>query len=450
MSAVLGWIKANVYTVVFVLVMIAAPVAMWFVAGSMNAAVHEEVEARHAKMTKLDQYEKTSVSLSNPVPANEPVSATIAVNRQFLDRYQEVVQAIREDADRVREEILKINQKGRSVLLAELFPHPPAELRETLPRRMHQILIAAYEDLLESVGAGSPPPPDQLYEDLVVDKERLTTQSLKRSTDALTAEEQAWLTEQLSAARLSYYAEAAQNLKLYVTLESLSLPDESQIPPQAEGQAMSQMFEWQWQYWIVQDILAALAAANASYDSVVEAPVKRVERIMVLDSPGEASSTAAGGGGGGASAGAGFGAAGSPGRRQHGGGGGVAAPQGRGTPANPGAEVPLDYGVSFTGRTTNPLYDVRRVEVTLVVDSAKMPEVFNALSRENFMTVTNLRLKALDLFQEIRDGYFYGTAPVSRVTIEVETIWARKWTSEFMPDELKQALGIPVEASGES
>ncbi len=108
--------------------------------------------------------------------------------------------------------------------------------------------------------------------------------------------------------------------------------------------------------------------------------------------------------------------------------------------------MPLDYGVSFTGRTDNPLYDVRDVRLEIVVDSAKIPEIFDALARQNFMTVINARIDAQDLFAAIRDGYFYGTAPVSLLTLDIETIWLREWTAQFMPTGLKQALGIPIEA----
>jgi len=80
------------------------------------------------------------------------------------------------------------------------------------------------------------------------------------------------------------------------------------------------------------------------------------------------------------------------------------------------------------------------------VDSAKIPEVFDALARQNFMTVINAEVDAMDLFAAIKDGYFYGTAPVSLLTLEIETIWLREWTAQFMPTELKQALGIRIEA----
>jgi transposase InsO family protein len=75
------------------------------------------------------------------------------------------------------------------------------------------------------------------------------------------------------------------------------------------------------------------------------------------------------------------------------------------------------------------VYDVRLADVVFVADTAQLPAVFDALARQNFMTVTNVRLSSADAFAAARDGYLYGPAPVSQVTATVETIWLRDWTS---------------------
>jgi hypothetical protein len=224
------------------------------------------------------------------------------------------------------------------------------------------------------------------------------------------------------------------------------MPDESEFPTSAEGEANTQMFDWQWQYWIKHDILMGLHEANKPYGSVVDAPVKRLVALTVLDgplpqAPGAAETGPARGGSPG-----GFGPAGGGGRR---GGRQPAAPQaGRtGGGPDPSREVPLDYSVSFTGRTDNALYDVRIVELVVVVETAKIPEVFDALAGQNFITIiAPVQVASVDLYAAIRDGYFYGPAPVSELTLTLETIWLREWTAQFMPVELKQALGIPTEA----
>src|SRR5262245_24738235 len=153
MQPVLKWVKANVYTVVFAAVMIAAPVVFWILASGMNAKVRADVAQRADKVNQLNKFEKTSVSFSSPVPGNDSASGSIAVNRRFLDRYEEVVGKLRQDAQQIREEVLNINRKGRVVLNDKLFPSPPAEQREILPKEMYRQLIAAYEQLLKDVHA---------------------------------------------------------------------------------------------------------------------------------------------------------------------------------------------------------------------------------------------------------------------------------------------------------
>ncbi len=445
MSGVLHWIKTNIYTVIAVVAMITAPVGMWILSGNMNRAVRDEVDARAKKISELNRFEKTSVTFHYPVPGNVPVDASIAVNRRFLDRYAEVVDVIRKDTDRVRQEVIRINHKDRTVLVPQLFPRPPAQLRETLPQNMFRALKDADEQLLADVGAGGPPTADEMLDNLTAARERYLTQILKRSTDALTAEEQAGLTEQLTKTRLSYYADAAKGLNMYATLDDLNVPASSEFPDRAEGEGMSLMFDWQWQFWVKQDILMALAQCNEPYNSIVDAPVKRVVEVFVTDDPGSGGASV---GGGSAAPTSGFGSAGRKTGRRTGGSSSRGAKSGpTRTSVDPTREVPLDYGYSFTGRTTNPLFDVRRAEAVLIVDSEKMPDVFDALARYNFMTILNAKVETVDLFDAIRDGHFYGGKPVSRVTLLLETVWFRSWTTEFMPPELKEVLGIPVAAT---
>ena len=162
--------------------------------------------------------------------------------------------------------------------------------------------------------------------------------------------------------------------------------------------------------------------------------------LFVLDGTGSAGHS---GSAPAASGGSGFGTAGQAksGRRR--GGSKSSGGKAKRSAANPGREVPLDFSYSFTGRTSNPLFDVRPVELELIVDSEKMPEVFDALARYNFITILNVRVATVNLFDAIRSGYFYGSKPVSRIWLDLETVWFRAWTTEFMPPDLKAALGVP-------
>ena len=87
---------------------------------------------------------------------------------------------------------------------------------------------------------------------------------------------------------------------------------------------------------------------------------------------------------------------------------------------------------------------MREVELHLVVETSRTPEVLDALSRQNFITISKLSMAPADSFRAVAEGYFYGAEPVSKLELRLETIWLRAWTAEPMPVELKEALGIPV------
>ncbi len=150
------------------------------------------------------------------------------------------------------------------------------------------------------------------------------------------------------------------------------------------------------------------------------------------------------GGGGGSGFSAGLAPGGGGGRR--GAGSGASTPAGgkAAAPLDPAREVPLDFAFSFTGRKTNPLYDVRLIQLVLIAETARIPVVLDALSRKNFITILDAKLEAVDAFEEVGEGYFYGSAGVSKLTLDLETVWLREWTAPLMPPDLKLALGIPV------
>ena len=439
MNTVLAWVRSNVYSVFFVGVMIVAPVVLGIVAGRLNASVRAEVKERGATLVQLKQLEKTPVDFVSAVGRSRPVKSTILVNQQFLDRYQEVVGRISDDAKRIRQEALNFNRADRDVLFPGLFPEPAPTQLETIPRRMYMALVAAYERLLVDMRAGAPPSAESMGEILEAAEERFRTQILiKPGGQRLTDDDTIWLKEQLTNTRLSHCAETAKGIGIYTTLASLNVPDESLVPPRAEAQGMVQLFQWQWSLWITQDIVGALSDANEPFESVLEAPIKRLVSLVEFGAPVVAGGSAGGGG-------SGFNAGFAPGGGR-GAGSGASTPAGgkAAAPLDPAREVPLDFAYSFTGRKTNPLYDVRLIQLVLIVETARIPVVLDALSRKNFITILDAKLEAVDAFEEVGEGYFYGSAGVSKLTLDLETVWLREWTAPLMPPDLKLALGIPV------
>jgi hypothetical protein len=444
MQVVLDWIRTNVFTVVFIVVMVAALIAFPLVAAWLGDAIEQDVRTRKSKLRELEQLEKTSVTIEQP--GRSDISETVLVNRRLLDEFRELTEARREDAQRVLAASQEHNRKERGVLMARLFPDPPPAEAEVLPKQFHSRLHEAHEELLDDVDAGSPPAPEELATELERQRSQFLTQTLQKTDAAsLTEDEERRLREKLSKVRMSKYVEAADSVGVYIDKSALNLP----AWDQTRSYPMSELFDWQWQYWINQDVLRAIADANAgSGGAVVRAPVKRVLDVYIqpMAAPRESRS---GGGGSGAGAGIGAGAGAGFGMGGTGGGGGrrgnTAPPPA--SPPDPKKEVRLDYDVSFTGRMSNPLYDVRIVDVRMIVDTARIPEVLDAIAKQNFMTVLDVKMQPADAYDALQNGFVYAPGPVSQVDLRLETIWLRSWTSQFMPREVKMTLGVPVEQS---
>jgi len=192
------------------------------------------------------------------------------------------------------------------------------------------------------------------------------------------------------------------------------------------------MFLWQWRLWVIEDVLNAIATANKPYRGVVDAPVKRILSISVREDilpkvaapaateevPAEGSTPPAEGAEVAAAASA------------------PVLP-----PLDPKAVVSYDFAKSMTGRVSNPMYDVRFATVRLVVATSMIPEVLNAIARQNFMTVISLDVRPTDAFEAADEGYIYGAAPVSELRLTIESVWLRPWLAKLMPRELQTIKG---------
>jgi hypothetical protein len=78
----------------------------------------------------------------------------------------------------------------------------------------------------------------------------------------------------------------------------------------------------------------------------------------------------------------------------------------------------------------------------VVVETARMPELFDALARRNFMTVLDVKVRPADPFLAASEGFIYGKNPVSEVDLVIESVWLREWTAPLMPAEVRTALGV--------
>ena len=429
MNPYVAWLKSNIPIVVLVVVMIAAAVVLPILSSGMNASLREEVKKRAANDAALARITQSKIEIQ--VPGEPAITGPGPVNPRTLELLKQYEQRLSADVAAVRDLILSRNRSGRELLLPALFPNPPSDWRDNLQFQMWRALSAKYESLISDIDAGLPPTADELQVDLRRAEEQIRTQKLaKAATDQLTPEQQEELRTAMREARMARYSERAQQLKLYASLGSINAPSWDERTPLD----IRQLFDWEWQTWIKQDILQALYSANDTYESLVLGPVKRVRWLEVEALPLPANT----GTGNQPTGSTPFGM--TPPAAQ--------APPAQGAPAaappDAKAEAPREFASSFTGRVSNPLYDVRRVKLSIVVDSARIPVVLDAIASQNLMTVIDLKMKPTDAHADLANGFIYGKDICADLELVVETIWLREWTTPLMPREVKEALVPPA------
>lgn len=434
---VLEWVRRHVFIVVFGAIIIAAPIAGWIVGSSLKQGVVDSLNTKRGDLEKLNGLEKTTVTVN--IPGSEPITQTMIVNRQVIDEYGRMVETLGKDAEAVRLAALKHNSKNRDVLVREIFPKPSDAIRIEAHERLYPALVDAYERLLDDIRAGEPPPAKEVRDQLARRSATFISGvgARKQVRSDLSPDERQRLDDELLKARKGIYADVARQISLYATAEDVGMPPRipaSKVP--SGGVPLDQLFEWNWQFWIAEDVLRGLAAANAGTPNVITAPVKRVVQLKVL--PIARSDK---GGAAGAAPGAGMGASAE----------GEAPPAEGGAPVDSKSEVQLAFANTFTGRVSNPLYDVRTVSLRIIASTTGMPAIADALAQRNFITITNVSMHPADPFEAARAGYLYGAEPVSDVLLTLEIIQLREWTTVRMPAEMKSRIGTQgiVESTGE-
>ena len=103
---------------------------------------------------------------------------------------------------------------------------------------------------------------------------------------------------------------------------------------------------------------------------------------------------------------------------------------------------------AFTSRE-----EVSHIETELIfehVSCQDLPTFIDAIGKVNFMTVLDLDLQSVDIWEELQQGYYYGEDHVVRVSMTIETVWLRSWVAPLMPDPVKETLGVPLTPQGDA
>ena len=445
-----AWAKDNILLVVLGSASVLALAGGYFGADTMLSGVMEEAQSKASRMSELKDLERTTVTLD--VPGQAPFSQNAIVNQKLLEAYSERVSALRKDGIEVRALAVERNRGNHAPIMSLRFPQAAPgetpEARESRERQnaraleqinldFFQAVRAAYDRLIAQHRMGSVPDEEDVQAFVLRRKEQFIASDLKKGpSEPLSSQEQEALSRELGNARLQAYNEAARDFAMYADRETLRVPV-SPFKKDVPDVLLPILWRQQWEYWVLSDVLAAFARVNGPEATVQSAAVKRIDSIRFVGPVGGPSQPAPAGSEG-APAEADPGMGGDQGME---GSMGMAA-GGVGAPIDPSAPVPpANYASSFTGRRTNPLYDVFATDITFVCETSRIPQVFDALAQQNFITVTMASVRPEDPFEAAEEGYIYGPAHVSLVRLRLESVWFREWTGPLMPEPLLKKLG---------
>ncbi len=423
MKPVLAWIKANLVSVIAIIVAIAAFPVLFYFSSGWNKSLQEQVETEvSGNIRELNQ-----ISVNYEAPTLDPSTPSASFSRVPNEATTEAIKSwfdsLRIEIEKINVLALDANNPSRQPLVEGLFPQPSAAESTSKRQEMARVWPGAMARLLRDAGAAGPPDPavvfDQLLAQYEVERQRLL--GVEAAEDAsLEPEDEERIRTDLGAERLRIYENYADELRFYgdsSVIENVGTWEETRGAPSLE-----QCWEWQLRYWTLQNTLRALANANTDEAgqelTVPLAPIKRIESIGIQEWDFET----------------------------------VSRPPNQQPPAtaNTSNEIPRNYAISVSGRTAwpaatqNQLYDIRYVDLSLIVDSSRIPHVLAAFPRTGLLTVVDLPLiEDYDPRPDLARGYYYSADPLVRMRLRIETIWMRKWMAPMVPDTIRAMMGIP-------
>ncbi len=475
MTSILTWIKANWIIVLLSAAMIICLPLFTILGASWNRSVAESIKSRvDQQANELKRVSRTDVVITPLTPGTPEINESLPLNRTILSQYEEIRRATKADAEGIIQTALSINRKDDQLLLPGLLPKPADNVRDVLPYELYEPYIAHHDALLALMNAGTPPDPQSVVEQLTEFQRTFMRAEFNTETPTnLSPADRTRLAEEMSKRRMAIYAQTASEISVYADRSVFALERWTSSDGKPDE---FQWWEWQHNAWLHSILAEAIRNVNldeqgesAPIFALPSSVVKRIVSIqadpMINPSMRQAArdrrenlaaaafdAQAASEYGGMGVEGGGMGVEGGRGFE----GGGKAGGRSTPTPSGPMAapvvtdpDQPLsrDFTASITGRTSNGLYDVRNVTLTVIADSRRLPAFIEALERADFVTVLGMNIVAVDPLAELAMGYFYGSEPIVQVELRLETLWLREWTVPLMPAPFKEMLGIAEEES---
>jgi hypothetical protein len=452
MENVMGVVKKNLVSIICgVIVIIAVAATFWPISG-MFEGLQAKAQGRAGAYSQLrDLVTKERrlpvVSLKEGA-TGEPL--TVFPTPAVIERGEKVKADIAAEAKAMFAEAVKLNQGDKKPLVPEALPEPPRGSRYNTVINNFQRAYSAEMDYTNpdpAVRNKSMPARELRKMGVVPTAEQIKAEQ-DRVTKIIQQTETQWdatnkpLNAPAVAKKVAEVTAAVPNaMRAAVSKESMIYLDPGaltvmeQLQPASRPQpAPPHLFWGQMTYWLQQDVLRAIAEANADASDVSASAVKRIVKLTMPEAitpqvPHGFTAPRA--------------AAPTGGENLDGGGGEVASA----VPTDPSQPIPPNYTISPTGRYSNALYDVIHFKLTLVVDAARVPLVIQALSKNRFMTVYNTNLTAVDAAAHADAGYYYGPSPVVQIEMDCEALYLRDWTKQYMPRQVRTALGIVDETA---
>lgn len=447
-KAILGWFKKRWAVVVCLLLAVVPPGVAFYFSSGWNKQIRDDQTKQATTHKQKLESAKVTYTLPSLSPDVQPISLKMEPNAAATEWFKQKSETIKADSSKVMDLSLQFNQGGapRKPLVDDLFPRP-ANRQETISRTVEfaKVLIGdrqrtgAYQKLLADLNAGGPVEDARLAADLGEEKTR-AIESIKgpNQNRELKPEEKDAITKKLIQRRIGMYQSRASQVSIYGSLINFTRRIPRQVPPRPP--TVARCFAWQADYWAISDALQAIKKANtpqgASRPTTVDkAVVKRLKTVsftlpyLTLAEEGE-----------------------SQGNQLP---SGLPGPDGQpAPPPEPGndgtaALFTPNYALSVSGRLggsdyKNAMYDTIYLDLRLIVSSARLPELIDAFAQTNFMTVVDVDLAEVDLWEDLAAGYYYGPEHVVEAHLEVELVWLRSWTTPFMPRAVKKELSIPI------
>jgi len=431
-------VKKNILSIICGVVILLAIVALFWPISGIVAGAQAQANERQQELEKLTNLQKKQRKL--PVVTLDPNAPTTSLDQfpgpKVIEAGQSATKAMAEQSAAVLAAATAMNE--HTLLVPKSLPTP-------LDRQKFDFRTAYRKRVKEEISSqilhATLPPSDKdldeaekkLWEEKYVPKLVWKTEKDPvTGVEVRTALNEATITAQYNdeATKLpeKIRKDRAEQFQMYVDDGAISVSE----PVIGEGPTPSAEQIWYAQsaLWLEEDVCRAIARLNSIAKNTLDSPVKRLVTLTV-DATGPAQYVLA--------TPAAVAATDAP------------APR----PADPNAPIEKKFDRSPTGRVSNSLYDVLTFTLEVNVDARMITPLLAELSREKFfnappkqgeptafITVNKFDLASVNKTEALQQGFVYGEAPIVKVSLQCEALVLRKWTTPYMPTEVKKVLGI--------